>query len=91
MNARRTPKHIVNAHPSDQHSQICSDLRPASLVPGFPAPIATKTSAMPAHEGLWPDNRHGLEDRRKPAIQLDEEQAIAVGELDAAAHLALQH
>src|SRR5262249_42445181 len=46
---------------------------------------------MPAHEGLWPDNRHGLEDRRKPAIQLDEEQAIAVGELDAAAQLALQH
>jgi hypothetical protein len=46
---------------------------------------------MPAHNGLWPDNRDGLEDRRKPAIQLDEEQAIAVRELDPTAHLALQH
>jgi hypothetical protein len=46
---------------------------------------------MPAHEGLGPDDRDGLEDRWKPSIQLDEEQAIAVGELDAAAHLALQH
>ena len=27
------------------------------------------------HEGLGPDDRDGLEDRRKPAIQLDEEQA----------------
>jgi hypothetical protein len=46
---------------------------------------------MPAHEGLGPDDRNGLEDRRKPTIQLDEEQTIAVGELDAAAHFALQH
>ena len=46
---------------------------------------------MPAHDGLGPDDRNGLEDRRKPTIQPDEEQAIAVGELDAAAHLALQH
>jgi hypothetical protein len=29
--------------------------------------------------------------RRKPTIQLDEEQAILVGELDAAARPALQH
>jgi hypothetical protein len=29
--------------------------------------------------------------RRKPTIQLDEEQAIAVREVDATAHLALQH
>jgi hypothetical protein len=31
-----------------------------------------------------------FEDRRKPTIQLDEEQAIAVRELDATAHLARQ-
>ena len=45
---------------------------------------------MPAHQRLRPDDRHGLEHRRKPTIQLDEEQAIAVRELDATAHLALQ-
>jgi hypothetical protein len=31
-----------------------------------------------------------FEDRRKPTIQLDEEQAIAIRELDATAHLARQ-
>jgi hypothetical protein len=46
---------------------------------------------MPAHKGLWPDDHHGLEDGRAPTIKLDEEQAIAVGKLDATAHLALQH
>ena len=46
---------------------------------------------MPAHQRLRPDDRHGLEDCRKPAIQLDEEQPIAIRELDAAARLALQH
>jgi hypothetical protein len=45
---------------------------------------------MPAHQGLWPNDLDGLEDRWKPPIQLDEEQAIVVGELDATAYLALQ-
>jgi hypothetical protein len=31
---------------------------------------------MPAHQCLGPDDRNGLEDRGKPSIQLDEEQAI---------------
>src|SRR6266404_368808 len=68
MNARRTPKPVVKAHPPDQRPQICSDLRPASQVPRFPAPIAPKTSTMPAHEGLGPDDHHGLEHRWKPTI-----------------------
>jgi hypothetical protein len=50
-----------------------------------------KSGALPAHHSLWPHDRHGLEDSRKPAIQLDEKQAITVGELSPTAHLALQH
>jgi hypothetical protein len=46
---------------------------------------------MPAHKGLWPHDHHGLEDRRTPTIKLDEEQAIAVRELDATAYLAPEH
>src|SRR5262245_10175349 len=91
MNPRRAPKQIFNAHPPDQSTQIRTDLRPASQVPGFPTPIAAKTCTMPAHQRLGPDNRDDLEDRRKPAIQLDEEQAIAVRELDPTADLPLQH
>jgi hypothetical protein len=46
---------------------------------------------MPAHEGLGADDRDGLEDRWKPSIQLDQEQAITIREPDATAHPPLQH
>src|SRR6266481_1377821 len=74
----RTPKQIFNAHPLDQCPQIRTDLRPASQIPRFPAPVAAKTGTMPAHQGLWPNDLDGLEDRWKPTIQRDEEQAIVV-------------
>src|SRR6266545_4583112 len=45
---------------------------------------------MPAHQRPELDNCDGFEDRRKPWIQQDEEQAIAVRELDATADLASQ-
>jgi hypothetical protein len=32
---------------------------------------------MPSNERLWPDDLKKLQYRRKPAIQLDKEQAIA--------------
>src|SRR5262249_20628457 len=40
MNTRRTPKQVLNAHPPDQHPQICSDLRPTAYGVRFPAPIS---------------------------------------------------
>jgi hypothetical protein len=91
MNVRCTPEPIVNAHSPDQRPQFRMDLRPASSGAGFPAPVAAKSSAMPAHQGLWPNDYHGLEDGRTPTIKLDEEQAINVRELDATAHLAPQY
>ena len=45
----------------------------------------------PTYESLRPDDCDDLQDRWKPSIQLDQEQAIAVRELDATAHPALQH
>jgi hypothetical protein len=68
MNMRCTPKPIVNAHPPDQRPQFPRDLRPASRGAGFPAPVTTKPSAMPAHHGLWPDDYHGPENRGEPTI-----------------------
>src|SRR5437899_530836 len=38
---------------------------------------------MPTHECLGPDDCESLQDRRKPAIQLDKEPAIIVREPDA--------
>jgi hypothetical protein len=46
---------------------------------------------MPTHKGLGADDRENLQDRRKPPIQLDKEQAIIVREPNAAVHLAPQH
>ena len=45
---------------------------------------------MPAHERLGTDDGYQLEDRRKPAIELDAEQAIGIGNLNAAVHFAPQ-
>jgi hypothetical protein len=50
MNVRRTPKPIVNAHPPDQRPQFCMDWWPASRGARFPAPVAAKPGAMPAHK-----------------------------------------
>src|SRR5712664_1423051 len=38
---------------------------------------------MPTHEGLGPDDREDLQDRRKPAIEENKEPAIIVREPDA--------
>jgi hypothetical protein len=37
---------------------------------------------MPTHKGLRSDDRDGIENQWKPSIQLDEEQAISVGEVN---------
>ena len=46
---------------------------------------------MPTHEGLGADDRDGLEDRWKPSIQLNQEQAIPIREVNATPHPPLQH
>ena len=46
---------------------------------------------MPADESLGADDCYDLQDRWKPSIQLDQEQAITIREPDATAHLPLQY
>jgi hypothetical protein len=46
---------------------------------------------MPADDGLRPDDHYRFENRREPPIQQDEEQPIAIVELDPVEHLSLQH
>ena len=46
---------------------------------------------MRAYQRLGTDDRHDLEDRWEPTIELDEEQAIAAAKLDAALQLTSQH
>src|SRR6266705_3431298 len=76
MDARGAPQWIVSAHPPDQRAQVRVDLRSASKGARFPPPISPEAGPVPAHQGLRPDDRDGLEDRWKPSIQHDQEQAI---------------
>src|SRR5262249_6372619 len=91
MDARRTPQRIFPTHLPDQRAQLRSDFRSTSERAGFPTPVAAEAGPMPTHEGLRPDDRDGPEDRWKPSIQLDQEQAISARQLDATSHPPLQH
>ncbi|MGA7389554.1 MAG: hypothetical protein WBW99_16735 [Pseudolabrys sp.] len=46
---------------------------------------------MPAHERLGTDNRENFQDRRGPAIQVDQKPTVSVREPNAAGHLAPQN
>jgi hypothetical protein len=72
-------------------AQIRRDLPPASKGAGFPTPVPAKAGPMPAHEGLGPDDPDCPEDRWEPSIQLDQEQAIPICELESTAHPPPQH
>src|SRR5258706_1942603 len=50
-----------------------------------------KPAPMPTYESLGTDDRDGLEDRWKPSIQHDQEQAIPIRDLDATPHPPLHH
>src|SRR5450756_715174 len=77
------PKLIFDAHPPDQYAQLRVDLRSPSLWARLPTPVAAKAGPVPTHECLRPDDCENLQDRRKPAIELDKEPAIMVREPDA--------
>src|SRR6476619_2936702 len=91
MDTRRAPKRIFDAHLPDQRAQLRLDLRAPSQWARSPPPIAAKASPMPTHQRLGPDNHENLQNRRKPAIQLDKEPAIAVCESNTATQIAPQN
>jgi hypothetical protein len=83
MNAWRTPKLVLRAHPPDQRAELRVDLRSSSQWARLPTPVATKADPVPTHERLGPDDREDLQDRWKPSIHLDEEPSILVRQPDA--------
>ena len=50
MDARRTPKRVLSAHPSDQIAQVAINPRPPCPLSGFPAPIAPEPRPMPPQD-----------------------------------------
>src|SRR5712675_1107273 len=62
VNARRSPKRILDAHSPDQRAQLRFDLRSPSQGARLPTPVAMKTGPMPTDECLRPDDRENLQD-----------------------------
>jgi len=83
MDAWRTLKLVLRAHPPDQHAQFHLDSRAPSPRVWFPTPMATKAGSVPTHQRFGLDNCDDLQNRRKPSIHLNEEPAIIVREPDA--------
>src|ERR1700738_1746471 len=62
VDAWRTPKRILHAHPPDQHAQLRLDLWPPSPSTRFPTPVAAKAGPVPTHERLGPDDGENPQD-----------------------------
>ena len=75
-----SPERVVGTHLRDQRPQLGINLGPPSAIARPPVPVAAKPSAMPPNERLRPDDLEDPNNRWKPAIQLDEEQAVTVGQ-----------
>jgi hypothetical protein len=90
MDAWRTPKLVLHAHPPDQRAQFHLNSRAPSPRVRFPTPVATKASPMPPHQRLRLNDRYDLQNRWKPSIHLDEEPAVVVGRLSSTPHPAPQ-
>jgi hypothetical protein len=91
VDARRTPKRVLNAHTPDQCAEVRLDLGQPSPGARLPTPVAAKARPMPTNERLGPYDCEDPQDRRKPAIQLDKEPAVVVRKLDPALHLTPQN
>src|SRR5664280_704171 len=57
VNTRCAPKWILDAHPSDQCTEICFNQRPPSPRARLPTPVTAKAGTMPTHERFRADNR----------------------------------
>src|SRR5665647_652565 len=87
VDAWRSPERVLDTHLPDQRSGFSLYLRSPSQWARLPVPVAAKARLMPTHKRLGPDDRQNLQDRRKPSMQLDKEQAIVVCEANPTSHL----
>src|ERR1035441_8721977 len=80
VDMRRTPERVLKAHSLDKVAHLFVDLRSAAERTGFPSPERTEAFAMPIHDRLRSDNRYGIKDARKAAVEPNEQRAIDPGQ-----------
>src|SRR6266850_2612102 len=76
MNARRTPQPVGQAHLSDQVPDLHRNLWSTATRARLPAPVQPEPRPMPSDDRLWLDNGDGVQQRRKQAIEPDEDQSV---------------
>ena len=81
MNVWGAPERVCPAHLTNERAQLRRDLRSANRVARSPAPICSKPSAVPANDGLRPDNRNGAKDRGEPVIKPNKQKTIGIVEV----------
>jgi hypothetical protein len=77
----RTPERVLGVHSSDKVAQLFVNLRSATERAGFPSPKRTEAFAMPTHDRLRSDDRYGVKDTRKTAIDSNEQSAISPAQI----------
>src|SRR5664280_12463 len=81
MNVWGAPERVRPAHLVNERAQLSRDPRSANRVARSPAPIRSKPGAVPANDGLRPDNRNGAKDGGEPVIKPDKQKAIGIVEV----------
>src|SRR5450830_1380573 len=81
MNVWGAPERVRPAHLANDRAQLIRDPRSANTVARSPAPIRSKSSAVPANDGLWPDNRYRAKDGGEPAIKPNKQKTIGIVEV----------
>src|SRR5665213_1718429 len=81
MNAWGAPKRVRPAHLANERAQLSRDLRSANMVARSPAPIRSKTSAVPANDRLRPDNRNRAKNGGEPVIKPNKQKTIGIVEV----------
>src|SRR5664279_2244225 len=81
MNVWSAPERVRPAHLANDRAQLIRDPRSANTVARSPAPIRSKSSAVPANDCLWPDNRYRAKDGGEPVIKPNKQKTIGIVEV----------
>jgi len=91
MDPGSAPEWIGPTHFSDQLANFEGDLWSAAATSRLPLPERTKTSTMPADNGLWLNDRQGVHNARRKPIEAGKNQTIKITETKPLRRFSSQH
>ena len=77
---RSAPKGVRDTHLVNEVANLRRCPRPATARSGFPTPIGSKTSAVPAHQRLWSYDFQSFQDPGSQAIEPNKQQPVDAAE-----------